>query len=227
MSEIVRAAPIGEKSKARLAELEEQLAAVRAELRVEKERYRELRHRVRNDLQALATLIAAQSRRVEKPEGCANCVMRLRSAVELHNALDEEEETQISMGPYLWALSEARRSAFDDRIFGETVADDDIVLDYRRAQCVGLVYVEAVTNAMKHAFSGGAQGEVRTRLRRVGELLELTVTDDGRGFDPSRVERGLGLELMRGLARQLKGDVTFERLPAGMRVRLVFPERLA
>jgi len=208
----------------RIAELEAELASVAAELRAEKDRYRELRHRVRNDLQALATLISAQSRRLDKPEGCSNCAMRLRSAVELHNALDVDDEAEICMSSYLWALSEARRKAFDDRIVGETIADEDIFLDYRRAQCVGLVYVEAVTNAMKHAFSGEAHGEVQARLRRIGDKLELTIADNGCGFDLAKVVKGDGLQLIRGLARQLKGEASFERLPKGTVVRLGFPE---
>jgi two-component sensor histidine kinase len=210
--------------KDRIAELEAELARVQAELRAETDRYRELRHRVRNDLQALTTLISAQSRRLEKPEGCSNCAMRLRSAVELHNALDDDDEAEICMSSYLWALSEARRKAFDERIVGEAIADEDIFLDYRRAQCVGLVYVEAVTNAMKHAFPGAAHGEVQVLLRRIGDRLELTIADNGCGFDLAKVVKGDGLQLIRGLARQLKGEASFERLPIGTLVRLVFPE---
>jgi two-component sensor histidine kinase len=225
MSEIARITSTGEGGN-EVAELEAELAKVRAELRAEQNRYRELRHRVRNDLQALATLISAQSRRLEKLEGCSTCAMRLRSAVELHNALDDEDGADICMSSYLSALSDARRKAFDDRIAGETISDDDIYLDYRRAQCVGLLYVEAVTNAMKHAFADGTHGEVRARLRRVGERLELTIADNGRGFDPASIVKGDGLQLMRGLARQLKGEVSFERLPHGALVRLVFPEHV-
>ncbi|HEY8065633.1 MAG TPA: sensor histidine kinase [Methylosinus sp.] len=210
--------------KNRIAELEAELARVQAELRAETDRYRELRHRVRNDLQALTTLISAQSRRLERPEGCSNCAMRLRSAVELHNALDDDDEAEICMSSYLWALSEARRKAFDERIVGEAIADEDIFLDYRRAQCVGLVYVEAVTNAMKHAFPGAAHGEVQVLLRRIGDRLELTIADNGCGFDLAKVVKGDGLQLIRGLARQLKGEASFERLPIGTLVRLVFPE---
>ncbi|PWB92717.1 sensor histidine kinase [Methylosinus sporium] len=226
MSDVVGVSSAVE-GKNRIAELEAELASVRAELCAQRDRYRELRHRVRNDLQALATLISAQSRRLEKPEGCSNCAMRLRSAVELHNALDEDNDADICMSSYLWALSEARRKAFDDRIVGETIADDDIFLHYRRAQCVGLVYVEAVANAMKHAFPDGAHGEVQARLSRIGDRLELTVADNGCGFDPAKVAKGDGLQLMRGLARQLKGQVFFERLPQGALVRLDFPEYVA
>jgi two-component sensor histidine kinase len=228
MNEIVGVTCTAEQSEMKIAELEARLAATQEELRRERDRYRELRHRIRNDLQGLATLISAQSRRLDKPEGCSSCAMRLRSAAELHNALDDEEGgTDICMADYLWALSEARRKAFDDRIVGDTVAEEDIFLDYRRAQCVGLVYVEAVSNAMKHAFPGGAEGHIAARFHRVGDRFEMTVVDTGIGFDPERVGRGDGIQLMRGLARQLRGDLELKRLEKGTMVRLTFPQQIS
>jgi two-component sensor histidine kinase len=223
MNDIVGAPSIAETSEMKLVDLEARLAETQEELRLERERYQELRHRIRNDLQGLATLISAQSRRLDKPEGCAGCAMRLRSAVALHNALDEDGASEIMMGDYLWALSEARRKAFDDRIVGDLVADDDIYLDFRRAQCVGLVYVEAVTNAMKHAFPGGVEGQIAAQFRRIGDNLELTVVDSGIGFDPPARTRGDGIELMRGIARQLRGRLELQRLAVGTMVRLTFP----
>jgi two-component sensor histidine kinase len=214
-------------SEAKIAELEARLAETQEELRLERDRYHELRHRIRNDLQGLATLISAQSRRLDKPEGCAGCAMRLRSAAALHNALDDDGAADIRMDDYLWALSEARRKAFDDRIVGELAADEDIHLDYRRAQCVGLVYVEAVTNAMKHAFPGGVEGQISAQLRRLGAALELTVIDSGIGFDPTRCTAGHGIELMRGIARQLRGELELRRLETGTLVRLAFPAAAA
>jgi two-component sensor histidine kinase len=226
MNEIVGVTSTAEQSEAKIAELQARLAATQEELRLERERYRELRHRIRNDLQGLATLISAQSRRLDKPEGCSSCAMRLRSAAELHNALDEEEGgTDICMADYLWALSEARRKAFDDRIVGDTVADVDIFLDYRRAQCVGLVYVEAVSNAMKHAFPGCVEGQIIAQFHRVGDRFELIVTDTGIGFDTDRPSRGDGIQLMRGLARQLRGNLELRRLAKGTMVRLAFPQK--
>jgi len=227
MNEIVGVTSTAESSRARIADLESRLAATEERLRLEQERHRELRHRIRNDLQGLATLISAQSRRLDKPEGCSSCAMRLRSAAELHNALDEEESgTDICMEDYLWALSEARRKAFGDRIVGDTVTDEDIFLDYRRAQCVGLVFVEAVSNAMKHAFPGRVEGHIAAQLHRVGDRFEMTVVDTGIGFDPERVGRGDGIQLMRGLARQLRGDLELKRLEKGTMVRLTFPQKV-
>lgn len=216
------AADRAEQTRNRVAELEAQLAAQEKELRRVKERYRELRHRIRNDLQGLTTLLSAQARTSGNSECCSRCILRLRSAAELHKALDDDGSSDISMAAYLRALSDTRKKAFEDRICADTFLEQDIYLDHRSAQCVGLVYVEATTNALKHAFPVGATGQIEVRLRRLGDELELTVADDGVGFDPASIPRGDGIELMRGLAHQLKGELQLERLSKGTRVRLLF-----
>lgn len=218
------AADIVQLTRARIAELEAQLAAKDRELLQERERFRELRHRIRNDLQGLTTLLSAQAKMARNPECCSRCILRLRSAAELHNALDDDGCSDIPMAGYLRALAEARKKAFEDRISAATSFEPDIFLDHRSAQCVGLVYIEATTNAMKHAFPGGASGQIEARLRRLEGALELTIADNGVGFDPGAIARGDGIQLMRGLAGQLRGELRLERLSKGTRVSLLFAE---
>lgn len=64
-------------------------------------------------------------------------------------------------------------------------------------------------------------------FRRREGGLELTVTDDGVGFDPKATPQGDGIELMRGIARQLRGELRVERLRKGTKVRLLFAVRAA
>src|SRR5918995_2211225 len=77
---------------------------------------------------------------------------------------------------------------------------------------------EALSNAPRHS---GAQ-HVRVRLRNEGELVELTVTDDGRGFSFDDAEGGLGIAGMRERALLVGGDVVVESRPGtGTTVRLL------
>jgi signal transduction histidine kinase len=62
---------------------------------------------------------------------------------------------------------------------------------------------EAVTNAVKHA---GSDADVEVVLKH-GDEWRLTVRDNGRGFDPSGVPGGFGLESMRVCARELGGSL--------------------
>jgi two-component sensor histidine kinase len=66
-------------------------------------------------------------------------------------------------------------------------------------------------------------GTIKLQLRRVGDAFEMTVSDDGGGFDPDTAQLGRSIRLMRQIGEQLRGMLRFERFPAGMMVRLKFP----
>ena len=208
---------------ARVAELEARLAAKDQELRETKARYDELRHRIKNDLQGLTFLLAVQARTASQPEYCGRCISRLSSAVALHSILDNERSNVVSMADYLAALSDTILKSFGDWITIETMVEPNLNFDHRRAQCVGLIYAEAAMNTLKHAFSSDVVGKMKLQLRRLGDSFEMTVSDDGVGFDPDTTQLGRGIKLMRQIAQQLRGTVQFERLLVGMMVRLTFP----
>ena len=110
-----------------------------------------------------------------------------------------------------------RRSAvnasFESRgSFGDLPADAQLVV-YRVAQ-------EALSNAAQHA---GAE-HVLVKLNRSGRGVELTISDDGRGFTFDQADRGLGLGGMRERALLVGGDLRIESRPRiGTRVRLHLP----
>lgn len=110
-----------------------------------------------------------------------------------------------------------RRSAvnvsFEARgAFADLPADAQLVI-YRVAQ-------EALSNAAQHA--GAAH--VWVRLDQVSDGVELTVSDDGRGFTFDQASRGLGLGGMRERALLVGGDLRIESRPrVGTRVRLHLP----
>ncbi|MET8160302.1 ATP-binding protein [Sphaerisporangium sp. NPDC005289] len=83
---------------------------------------------------------------------------------------------------------------------------------------------EAVGNAIRH----GAPTAIEVRLRRAGGETEIVVSDDGRGFDPSRpsLSHGMGLRLMRERVEELGGRFSVTSGPdAGTVVRASLPVR--
>ena len=131
--------------------------------------------------------------------------------------------TAVAEGDYLAALSDTIRKSFGDWITIETMVGPNLKFDHRRAQSVGLIYAETAMNTLKHAFSGDVVGKMKLQLRRLGDSFEMTVSDDGVGFDPDTTQLGRGIKLMRQIAQQLRGTLRFERLPVDMMVRLTFP----
>jgi signal transduction histidine kinase len=62
-------------------------------------------------------------------------------------------------------------------------------------------------------------------LKRSPGKLRLTVSDDGKGFDPRRSDSGLGGRLVDTFARQLGGQVARESGDTGTIVCLTLPSR--
>jgi two-component sensor histidine kinase len=206
----------------RTAELEARLAAAEQELGEWKARYDELRHRIKNDLQALCTNLCLQARLADQGDRCGHCVSRLRSAAAAYQMFDATDGGLVSMAEYLSVLSQALLKLFGDRIMIVFHVEPGIQLDQRRAQRVGMICAEAAMNAAKHAFPCDGSGNIDVRFKRLGEGFEMTVADDGVGFDPAAAQRGQGLDLMEQFARQLKGGLVFDKSPIGTIVRLTF-----
>jgi two-component system sensor histidine kinase UhpB len=93
--------------------------------------------------------------------------------------------------------------------FSDVAAETQLVA-YRVAQ-------EALSNVQQH--SGAAH--VRVRLTRSGEGLELTISDDGHGFQIEEEASGLGIPGMRERALLVGAELEVEsKPPVGTRIRL-------
>jgi len=77
---------------------------------------------------------------------------------------------------------------------------------------VALIVNELVSNCLKHAFPAGSSGSIRVSLLEDGDSLVLAVEDDGVGIPDgdgasSKVEPGIGAELVQALVVQLRGEL--------------------
>ncbi len=90
---------------------------------------------------------------------------------------------------------------------------DDIYLDERYMFPLGVIINELLTNIMKYAFAGRADGHIQVVLKQKGRSVRLSVHDDGTGlppgFDPE-ASGGLGLMLVNMLSGQLAGRFALE-----------------
>jgi signal transduction histidine kinase len=116
------------------------------------------------------------------------------------------------------AAERTRRRGLAVRVRGDAEAPPELVT------LVSRVVSEALANADAHAQARS----VEVRLTSTDDRLELTVADDGRGFDPvgapGVADGHLGLTVMRERARSYGGDCAVESRPgAGTHVRLWVP----
>lgn len=90
----------------------------------------------------------------------------------------------------------------------------------------GLIINELVSNALKHAFPDGKEGEIRVSLGRGDDRFTLVVADNGVGV-PADVDflstDTMGLRVVNTLVRQLTGKIELDSQD-GTAIKIVFPK---
>jgi two-component sensor histidine kinase len=180
---------------------------------------KEVHHRLKNNMTTLMSLLHLQAGTLSDTAAAAaleEAGARVRSMMLLYEQLNKSEGfLEASARSYLSALIDGIVESFADRR-NITVRKrlDDFSLDTRRLQTLGIIINELLTNSMKYAFSGKADGSLAISLCLEGERLVLKVQDDGVGL-PESIDfghsSGLGLQLVHALAEQLEGSLRLER----------------
>lgn len=135
----------------------------------------------------------------------------------------------------LRSLQEALRATVDQvaresgsAIVLTTQIEDPVFIPRDQKEQVLRVVREGLVNASRHA-----QAErIAVDLNVVGDVITVTVQDDGQGFDPDQVaiqnEAHFGLSIMRARAARVAGEVRIDSQPGqGTRVILTWPSSAA
>lgn len=195
--------------------------------------FRELQHRVANNLQFVSALLW-RGRKLLGPadeiaaEALDTARARLDMLSRVHRRLHDPRSVDAPVEEYLKSLCTDLIRASDTPDIELRVTSDSFVLDLEQLMSVSLIVAELVTNSLKHAFDERPEGVISVDIRASGGFVVLAVADDGPGlpdgFGTSQSER-LGQGILHSLAQQLHGTISFEH-GAGAVARLVFP-RLA
>jgi two-component sensor histidine kinase/HAMP domain-containing protein len=191
----------------------------------------EIHHRVKNNLQDIASLLSLQLRRVQSDEGreaLMDTINRIKSIALVHDLLSDTGRDQTD-------LRDVARRIVDRVIAPLTPPDQDLRVEIRgdsvwlpsRANhAAALVLNELCTNALKHAFRDRPTGRLVIELQSSDHEVTVLIQDDGVGIgeDVCRGERrGLGLKIVETLVqRDLRGRLQLVN-EAGTTVRLTFP----
>ena len=198
---------------------------------------KEIHHRVKNNLQIVASLLNLQANRIRGPEARAEFASardRVRALATLHRYLYSEGDLQtLNMRSFLQELCAQLFQAIGEREGRRIqlhIEAPEIAMATDQAVPLSLIVTEAVSNAIKYAFPGGRSGHVHVSLSELGSgegglgegglgegglgesgegMGRLVIRDDGIGIPAGRAETesgvrdGLGIQLIRGFARQL------------------------
>lgn len=187
----------------------------------------EMDHRVKNNLQLIASLIQLQARRVRNVEarGAMQSMLgRVSALATVHRNLFQNEEVAA------FEVSAFMRDIATD-LLGATGREDialdfdlaEVVIPAGRAAPVALIVNELVTNALKHGFPDRG-GRIRLAVTRRDDDFAIEIEDDGIGGGPAGPEpTGFGLSLVELLSKQLSATVNRDSVGQGVRLRVTVP----
>ncbi len=188
------------------------------ELKVKDATIREVHHRVKNNLQTIASLLRIQARRSGSPEvsrSLNDAVERVSSMAVVHEMLSASEDENVDFGDAARTVVDMVRqsvagpgSAIAVEVEGTT---GELPSDV--ATSLALVLAELVHNAIEHGLGSRQTGTVTVQMRRLPGELHVVVRDDGvglpEGFEPA-ASANLGLAIVRTIvADDLRGTLTF------------------
>ena len=178
----------------------------------------EIHHRVKNNLQTVASLLRLQARSadaVDPREALEHSVNRILAIAAVHELLTERREEDVELAD----LFDRLRSMLVQGVGGGknvSATFASVTLPGARATAVALVFAELLQNALEH---GGDRISVELRERN-GDLV-LAIADDGAGLGDAA--SGTGLSIVQALVRdELRGTLDL-RSDGGMRASVVFP----
>jgi two-component sensor histidine kinase len=223
-----------ERQKTRAA-LEAREASLAASLKEREVMLQEIHHRVKNNLQVIASLITMQMRQlhdVASKSALEECKMRVQAIALIHEKLYQSRDfASIPFSSYARGLASNifQATGMSSAVVTLELDISPVMLTVDKAIPCGLILNELITNALKHAFPNERQGKLRVALQRItGGEISLSVADDGIGIDADfDVEtcNSLGLQLVSTLVAQLDGALTITR-HAGTVFEVRFPAEL-
>ncbi len=192
--------------------------AVRAQQELESQMsiVREVHHRVKNNLQVVASIMRMESRRATQPEtrqALDDSIQRILSVAVVHEFLSQQGQgTDINLREVAGRIvTQVQQNLLPrDRGITLSLTGPDIWLRADRATQSALIINELVQNAIEHGMDGRLEGHIAVELVDTGASVTIVVKDNGSGlgdgFELSR-DAHLGLQLVQSMAqRDLRGQ---------------------
>lgn len=163
---------------------------------------REIHHRVKNNMQAVSSLVRLQRLPKDLKD---DMVRRISAMTAVHEQIyGNDQFEQMEIAPYVERLVREVAEGFSNNVTIElNLAPLRLGADH--SMPLGLIINEVVTNAFKHAFASRTDGRLFVELSvDDARTVHLVIEDDGPGYQVGN-HRGMGSKLINGFVAQLRG----------------------
>ncbi len=189
--------------------------------------FRELQHRVSNNLAIVSALINLQRADIDDEkakQALTEASTRLALIAKIHRRLHDPIGARLRFGPFVEDLCRDVLEASGASNIVCLVSAAEAEIPSQKVVPIALIVTELISNALEHGFVGRDSGTIRIDLTPEGADHVLTVADDGHGLPAgfSLEAAGMGLRIVQSLAQQIEGRFAVES-DQGTTWRLAFP----
>ena len=183
------------------------------ELRIKTVFIKEIHHRVKNNLQTVASLLRIQKRRVKNIETkkiLDETINRILSIAITHEILSTTGIDNISIKKILEILCQNyfKNNIDKSKKIEFNIEGDEFFISSDRATSVALVVNEIVQNATEHAFKTRDSGEIKVIIHKGEKSSRVIISDNGVGMEVKPESDSMGLLIISSLVKdKLKGNL--------------------
>ncbi len=173
--------------------------------------FKEIHHRVKNNLQIISSLLKLQSFETESKEVQKHfneAIGRIRSMALIHEKMYSNDDlAKINLEGYLKNLStdicESMQGGENVKI---NIQSELKKVDVKSMVPISLIFNELITNSIKHGIKSNIQGEISISVTSNAHITEFNYSDNGIWKTPEK-NGTFGLELLDTLTSQLDGSL--------------------
>ena len=190
----------------------------------------EIHHRVKNNLQTIASLLKLQWRRVDDPlakTAFNESISQVLSIAATHEILAEECKDDVDI---MTMLEKIKSNTIKHGLLAKkgitiNLKGDTFLCDSDMATSIALVVNEITQNCLKYAFVGRDSGTIDIEICNGAMYSNISIIDNGIGFKlDSEATNKLGLQIVKRIVTEkLKGNFSTESSNAGTKVLFDFP----
>ena len=182
----------------------------------------ETHHRIKNNLQMVASILNLQARKTKNTDmrrAFKENIGRVLSVAAIHDILTKNETDDVIDVKLI--IEKIRRNLQSIVESGQAITivveGDDLSVDVDKGTAIALAVNELIINALEHGFEGRTTGTIRISIRKGNQYSAIEVSDDGIGFDSSKKNnQSLGLDLVAlTVQEKLKGTFRMDSSAGG------------
>jgi len=167
----------------------------------------EIHHRVKNNLQTIASLLRLQARRTTSQEVKAalqESVNRISSISVVHEFLSQQDAEFIDVAEVTKNILElVIQNMLEPDFSLQTIFNGQtVILPSEQASSLALVINELIQNSIEHGFTGRREGLIGVEIATLEHAYKIEIYDNGIGMPPDfnpQLSNSLGLQIVRTL----------------------------